>query len=430
MHELGPGSGGLVQVCAGKGQQPPPPVWTWGNGSAARPWEALPCTKTLLCSGCSRDPCRNKALPGAGWAAGPGQGEAVPTAMGRGVPTGASAGAAPPVSASSLPTGCCSGGLCKRQTDTGSGTRGSQGQWSCWENNPAAVSLQHLSGSWHGSSHSWQEQALAPSLLTLTAAGARFHRPRDGPRGRKGHSPGHCSPWNSSGDSHPSLLSSSAVAACGKHWCGARHSLSSTARRRDGDPETPVPCPTLVDTHSFSAHGYPFHACGGMRASAFPVKSLQRSHRRRQHQHKPFPCPVAVVWPRGWPGAVPSVLPISPPHAACPWSRSRGVPGQRPELQDTHSTEKGRWRVAGGTRARAAPLQSSRGPWQRQGPGQGLRGCARLGARPSSSSTSSSGAIATQGLSAFVTTRGSRLGIQTRCDQLQIWGCAGPAGWI
>ena len=129
-------------------------------------------TKTLLCSGCSRDPRRNKARPGVGWAAGPGQGEAVPTAMGRGVPTGASAGAAPPASASSLPAGCCPGGLCKRQTHTDGGTRGSQGNGAVGGNNPAAASLQHLCGSRQGSSHSGQEQALAPGLLTLTAAPA------------------------------------------------------------------------------------------------------------------------------------------------------------------------------------------------------------------------------------------------------------------
>lgn len=189
LHEVCPGGRGLVQVCAGKGQQPPPPAWPWGNGSAARPSGALPCTKPLLCSGCSRDPRKNKALPGAGWAAGPGQGEAVPSAMGRGVPTGASAGAAPPASASSLRAGCCPGGLCKRQMDTSSGTRGSQGQWSCRGHNPAAAALQRLSGSRQGSSHSWQEQALAPGMLTPAAARARHPEAQGWPRGAGGTQP-------------------------------------------------------------------------------------------------------------------------------------------------------------------------------------------------------------------------------------------------
>lgn len=53
MHEVCPGGGGLVQVCAGKGQQPPPPAWTWGNGSAARPCRAFPAGAAAAPRPCS-----------------------------------------------------------------------------------------------------------------------------------------------------------------------------------------------------------------------------------------------------------------------------------------------------------------------------------------------------------------------------------------
>lgn len=251
--------------------------------------------------------------------------------------------------------------------------------------------------------------------------------------GTEGHSPGHCSPWSSPGDSQLSLLSSSALAAHGKHCCGARHSFGSTARHRDGDPRSPVPCEMLADTHSFSAHGYPFHACGGMRASTFPVKSLKRSHWQRHPQDKPFPCPG--LWGGHGDGLeLPRWgCPPAPHTQPAPGSRSRGVPGQHSELRGTHSLEKGHWRVARGTLARAARLQSSQRPRQWQGPGQGSRGWPRPGAMPSRSSTSSSDTMVGQDGAAVGSIQGSVLGSTPRalvCDQQRVCGWAGPAGRI
>lgn len=148
----------------------------------------------------------------------------------------------------------------------------------------------------------------------------------------------------------------------------------------------------LKDTYKYSAHGYSLHACFSMEEMELPVKSLQRNY---WHGH-PSGQPISLqIWlPRwkykiqqcGWPGFTTRVSWEGFPGIKSQGGKMEGSGGA--EHGSTHSTKRAWRRVAGGTRARAAWLQSSRRSWQRQGSGQGPPGCPGQGTVTRSSSRS------------------------------------------
>lgn len=96
------------------------------------------------------------------------------------------------------------------------------------------------------------------------------------------------------------------------------------------------------------------------------------------------------------------------------------------EHDSTHRMKRARRRVAGGTRARAAWLQSSRPWWQRQGSGQGPPGCPGQGTVTSSSSRSGrpgwGGLMVEQGRASLGNGGTAGLGTGLSTAESKIWG--------